>query len=213
MKKIIAAAAVCLCFFSACKKNTEGSSNLSADITNFVPAAVIDSMRAWGLAVNEGKTPPVITGIYNISPNICTYDNSGANAVNATFSDYHFRFHDQDNNKLTISVDYKALSVRDTATGTGSFISGAGDNFTIFVDQKGAAGNVTYEAILFYSGTKTAAGIQHFQLAIYLKSKSADQQSTLSKVGISRIFKYWDCMSALSAVYRTLDVQRAMVGQ
>ena len=134
-----------LCFsvlLFSCKKESETKDDIgfSQDIKNFVPQPVIDSMRNWGMAINEGKNPPVIAGIYNFTKNLCVFDNSGYNQTGDYFADYRYRFRNQDNDKLTISLDYKALSAADSASGIGSFIAGNNNSFTVFVDIHGVAG-------------------------------------------------------------------------
>lgn len=202
MKKFNVLVLCLLLLLASCsKKKSDDGSGLSQSIQNFVPQSVIDSMRVWGLAINEGSTPPDITGIYNVSPVLCTYDNSGGNRANTYFDNYRFRFHDQDNTNLTIAIDYKDLRGGDTASGVGSFIAGSGNNFTVFVDQKGISYGISYESIGFYSGIKTSSGIQNFQFAIYWKQKGPDPSNQLVPVGTSRIFKDADDFSESLITY------------
>lgn len=192
--------AVLFCVLSCSKKHD--NDGLSQDIKNFVPQAVIDSMRKWGLMIYEGKTPPTVAGIYNFSRNYCTFDNSGFNRANTYFSDYRLRFRDQNNSELTIALDYKALSVQDTASGVGSFIAGTDNNFTVFVDVKGVLTGVDYKGITFFSGTKTSTGIKSLQWGYYIKEKGPDPTNLLAKAGTSRIFIDQDSFSDINANYR-----------
>ncbi len=191
-------------FTISCKKDngSDDNSGLSQDIKNFVPQSVIDSMRSWGLKINEGKQPPVIEGIYNITPNICTFDNSGGNRTGQKFADYRFRFRNQNNDKLTISLDYKALNGVDSAVGVGSFLAGAGNDFTVFVNASGVQYGIAYKQIGFYSGTKTANGITGLQHGFYFTEKGPDPDNKLVKVGSSRIFHDSDQSSETNPVYR-----------
>lgn len=208
---------ILLCFsvlLFSCKKGSESNDDtgLSQDIKNFVPQSVIDSMRNWGMVINEGKTPPVISGIYNFTRNVCVFDNSGYNQTGDYFADYRYRFHDQNNEKLTISLDYKALNAPDTASGIGSFLAGNNNLFTVFVNVSGVQAGITYKQIGFYSGRKTETGIENFQTGFYFTEKGPDPDNTLVKVGSSRIFNDEDEFSDINAVYRGIRNKRTLGG-
>lgn len=209
---------VMLCFSTilfSCKKEAESNDDtgLSQDIKNFVPQSVIDSMRKWGMIINEGKNPPVITGIYNFTRNLCVFDNSRYNQTGDYFADYRFRFRNQDNDKLTISLDYKALSAADSASGVGSFIAGNDNSFTVFVNIHGVAEEISYAQIGFYSGIKTENGIDHFQTGFYLTEKGPDPSNKIVAVGSSRIFNDEDEQSETNAVYRPAPKKSFIAGK
>lgn len=195
MKKILYLLLIGFAILQSCSKkkdDTSDSSGLSQDIKNFVPQSIVDSMRQWGLAVNEGKKPPTINGVYNDSLDLCTFDNSGYDQAGDHFANYHYKFYGQDNNNLTISVGYKdsySNGARDSASGAGSFISGTGNDFTVFTDVKGVTNDINYELITFYSGTITSTGIENLQNGLYMKAKDADPSNKLVSVGSARIFK------------------------
>ncbi len=207
MKKILYLLVIGFSLLQSCSKKkdkTSDTSGLSQDIQNFVPQTVIDSMRAWGLTINEGKVPPMINGIYDLSKNYCIFDNSGNDQAETYFADYRFRFRDQDNDKLTISLDFKNTTGygTDSASGKGSFISGNGNDFTVFTENKGISDGIHYEDISFYSGTITSTGIKNFQMGRYLKSKDPDPDHKLVDVGTSRIFEDDDGFSDKITTYR-----------
>lgn len=207
MKKILYLLLIGFAFLQSCSKSKDDnsdSSGLSQDIKNFVPETVIDSMRSWGFNINEGKTPPAINGVYSLSKNYCTFDNSGFDEADTYFADYHYKFQDQDNSKLTINLNYKVVNSTgsDTASGTGSFISGTGNDFTVFTDVKGLSEGVTYEWITFCSGTVTDNGIQNFQFGLYVKDKGPDPNNALINIGSARIFKDDDGLAEKIPDYR-----------
>lgn len=180
------------------KSDTPKPSGLSQAIQNFVPESIIDSMRKWGFVINEGKKPPMINGVYNVSPNLCTFDNSGSNESGYHFDNYHYKFHNQNNDKLTIALDEKNTSGSsgiDSASGIGSFISGTSNDFTVFTDEKGVSYGINYESITIISGTITSTGIENFQNSFYMKDKGNDPDKKLIDVGSARIFKDEDSFS------------------
>ncbi|HET7117915.1 MAG TPA: hypothetical protein VFI29_15575 [Hanamia sp.] len=200
MKKILYLLFIGFAILESCSKkkdDTSDSSGLSQDIQNFVPQTLIDSMQTWGLVINKGKTPPMIDGVYNDSANLCTFDNSSYNYTGDYFANYHYKFHDQDNSKLTIELDYNDIYAggSDSASGAGSFISGTGNDFTVFTDVKGVTNGVNYEAITMYSGTITNSGIKNLQYSFYMKDKGDDPDKKLIDVGSARIFKDEDGFS------------------
>lgn len=206
---------ILFCFLAltiSCKKesNANDEEGLSQAIKNFVPQSVIDSMRKWGLKVNEGRRPPLIEGIYNVSPNICQFDNSGYNRTGNTFADYRFRFRAQNNEKLTISLDYKALNAADSAIGVGSFIAGSDDDFTVFVNASGVQEGISYKQIGFYSGTKTQNGIMNLQHGFYFTEKGPDPNNKLVKVGTSRIFHDSDNSSEPNVFFRPATARASL---
>ena len=203
-----------LALAAACKKEHDNDdTGFSNDIKNFVPQHVIDSMRAWGMELHEGKNPPSINGIYNFQPNLCVFDNSNFNRQGTFFDNYRYRFRDQDNSQLTIALDYKALIVSDSASGVGSFISGNNNFFTAFVDAKGKLNGINYHQIGFYSGEITPTGVKNFQTGFYLLDKDPDPGNILVAVGSSRIFNDADAFSGTNPVYRTVGGASIVAGK
>lgn len=179
----------------ACKKsggsnNGNPGNNFSDSIRSIIPQPIIDSLRKWGLDINDGKTPPAIAGIYLLSPDSCEFDNSGYNTAGEIYDDYKIRFSQQDNTQLSIRVDRKDVgSDSDYASDSvATFISGNGNYFTVFAQEKGVESGVAYTSLGIYSGQITSSGIVGFQLAHYLKSKDPDPGNVLISVGSTRIF-------------------------
>jgi hypothetical protein len=198
MKKtlhLLCALTLVLMITQSCKKSSGGNdsgngNNFSDSIRNIVPQAVIDSLRSWGMQINDGLTPPTVSGIYFVSPDSCEFDNSGDNTAGRIYDPYKFRFKQQSNSKLTISVDRKDVgSGSDSSSdSTATFIAGSGNHFTIFAVEKGIGSGVSYTNLELYSGEITSSGIVNFQYSIYVKDKGSDPLNRLISVGRSRIF-------------------------
>lgn len=197
MRQIVKAFLCVIVLFSllqACKKSGGGDSttgnNFSDSIRSIISQPIIDSLRKWGLNINDGNTPPSVTGIFLLHPDSCIFDNSGYNTAGEIYDDYKIRFSQQNNSKLTIRVDRKDVgSDADNASDSiATFISGNGNYFTIFAQEKGVESGIGYTSLDIYSGQITAAGIAGFQLAHYEKSKDPDPGNVLISVGSSRIF-------------------------
>ena len=190
---------------TSCKKNhDDDNANLPDQIKKFVPQNVIDSFKHAGFTINEGKNPPLMNGIYNFKPDLCVYDNSIYDQAGELFDDYRIRFRDQDNSNFSIATDYKSLAGGDAGNGSGSFISGDGNTFTVFIDAQGQESGITYKAVICFSGEKTSTGIKNLQLGTYLKEKGNDPNDELVDPGTTRAFNDNDKISETNATYRSM---------
>lgn len=157
-------------------------------IKNSIPQSMIDSLRDAGAVIHSGTTPPVVNGIYLMSPDSCIYDNNGPTA-GTLYADYKFRFSNQDNTTFTVTVDQKNMvtGVLNT-TPVSSYICGSGNNFTVFILRTLSPLGITVEQYNVLSGTLTANGVQNFQNTLYMRSKGADPGNTVVAAGTIRVF-------------------------
>ncbi len=177
----------------ACKKTNEtGSGNTDTfpdPVRNITAQSMIDSIRTIGGMVNSGTTPPVVNGIYLMQPDSCVYDNSPGNFAGTLFADYKFRFSSQNNSSYTLSVEQKNISNGAlNPTPASVYISGSGNNFSIFVLRTVSPSGIAVQQFNILSGTLTAGGIQNFQNILYIRSKGSDPGNTLPPAGTIRRF-------------------------
>ena len=178
------------------KKTTPGN-NLPSVINTIVTQAQIDTLKKHGAIINEGTTPPTVSGAFLLSPDVCSYDNSGGNFSGTTFDDYVYKFSNQNTAKFTVRVDYDDLSGGDTgADSTATYISGNGKLFTIFTQSSGVESNISYTNLEVISGEIATGGIANLQITDFLKSKGADPNNSLEPAGSTRIFYDSDMLSA-----------------
>lgn len=181
--------------FSSCKKSNDTGGTTPPDtfptpISNIVSQSMVDSLRARGVVINDGTTPPIVNGIYFMHPDSCTYDNSPGNTAGSIYSDYKFRFSSQDNSKYTVTVDQKTspggvLS----SVPVSSYISGSGNNFSIFILRTVTPSAVPVQQFNVLSGTLTSGGVQGFQNTLYMRSKGGDFDNVLVvPAGTVRVF-------------------------
>ena len=185
-------------FFSSCKKDNDTNPNptpepnpnsFPAVISNIVPQTMIDSIRATGAAVYAGSTPAIVNGIYLMHPDSCVYDNSPGNFTGTIFTDYKFRFSNQDNTLFTLNVDQKSIPAGVlSSTPVSTYISGTGNNFSVFLLRTVSPGGVTVQQFNVLSGTLTSTGIQGLQNTLYLRSKGSDPTNSLPPAGTIRRF-------------------------
>jgi hypothetical protein len=91
-----------------------------------------------------------------------------------TFDNYYWMFYDQSDND--VKLDYTAQNVQDEATGAGSFITGDGELFSVFVELNGINFGVAYTMVMIISGRIGPDGIHDFMFGFILTDKdtSAD---------------------------------------
>jgi hypothetical protein len=87
-------------------------------------------------------------------------------ALGHQFADYRVQFHQQDNTKLTIEVDYVAGS--EQGTGIGSFIVGSGTHFTVFVKVNVTNAGKSAVAVEVISGSLESGSIKNFYFANFM---------------------------------------------
>ena len=179
---------------SSCKKNSDdvapAADTFPTPIQSMITQSMVDSLRAAGANVYSGTTPSIVNGIYFMHPDSCTYDNSPGNFAGTIFADYKFRFTNQDNSSFVINVEQKNTSNGGSLSPTpaSSYISGSGNNFSIFVLRTLSPSGIPVQQFNVLSGTLNAGGVQNFKNTLYLRSKGSDPGNTLPPAGTIRVF-------------------------
>lgn len=164
-------------------------------IEQVIPKEILETMEPY-ITIYEGDSPPVVEGVYVISPNVISYDSTNGFDAGELFADHYLKFSNQDILKNTL--DFEGKEVVDGRTisyegGPGAFISGTGDNFTVFFDVSGTAYfdeyNVDYTEALVISGTLTSTGIKNAEYSFVLTWKGDDPKPYAIKKGDFRVFK------------------------
>lgn len=97
-------------------------------IESVIPQEYINIIRDY-IPIHEGTTPPNIEGTYFISPLVLLTDNVGY-TPGYKFADQYVMFYNQTYNN-TISMQSTQL-LGDLSVGSGLFISGSGEDFTVY---------------------------------------------------------------------------------
>lgn len=157
--------------FVSCKKDKKEDSKvedngLTQEINNLIPDSIITAMVDLGMPINRGGTPPVLAGTYLANPFILKasnilYDNPG----NA-FADYYVTFYDQNNDNLSIKLDY--TNGPESGSGLGGFIVGTGDQFSVFAEVNSTYSTFNAKLVQVISGKLTAEGIKDFYFANFM---------------------------------------------
>lgn len=184
--------------FTSCKKDKEEDPQLSQEIKNIVPDSTLTKIIALGMPVNKGSNPPSLVNIFKMSPLTLTATNIANDfAEGHVFADYKFRFYEQDNKKLTIKIDDK--SGTQIGTGSGGFISGEGNDFSVFMKIHSISADSTSKADLLniISGTITSDGIKNCYLSLFMLDDYGDPQGIYMENESGRVFNDSDGMSPI----------------
>jgi hypothetical protein len=179
--------------FLSCKKSKDDTAPAAdifpTPIQSMITQSMVDSLRAAGANIYSGTTPAIVNGTYFMHPDSCTYDNSPGNFAGTLFVDYKFRFSAQDNSTFNITIEQKNMSNGTLSpTPASSYISGDGNNFSIFILRTVSPMGVPVQQFNVLSGSLTAAGIQNFKNVLYIRSKGSDPGNTLPPAGTIRVF-------------------------
>ena len=174
-------------------------------INKVVPEWILEAMKPY-IPIYEGDNPPTVEGAYLMSPQTLSYDSNPDSKFKPgdVFADNYLIFYDQDKSKNTIN--YESYEVNDSELiigydyGPGAFISGEGDNFSIFFNTTGEAffddGNVSEKLALIISGTMTSAGIKDLYYSFVMIDKN-DPNNHLMDIGDYRVFKDGDGLAEI----------------
>jgi hypothetical protein len=190
---------------SSCKSNDpDPNTGLSAEIQKIVPQNILDDVKAKGMAINEGRVPPKLEGIYRINPLelLSPFSEKDPWKKGTTIGAYQYKFSGQSTDNKTVLMDYTNGS--DKGSGLGSFVAGNGKKFTIFAEVKGVAVGVNYTMLKIISGEMTDSGeIKDYQESLYLKDKDESDKTTgyLIPINTGRIWFDNDRLSERISIY------------
>lgn len=192
--------------FGACQKNEDPEPEFSAAIRSNIPQETIAKLRDMGMIVNEGVKPPSLDGEYWSSPNVMTKTSVPDDdfSIGDKFADNKIKLYNQDQNKLTISLDLNEYdndgNVISRSNGkNGAYISGKGDAFSVFVISEGGnTGNSSrFKTVAVYSGEKTSSGIRNLQFALLMLDNYGNVNQDLIPENTGRAFKDNDGISEI----------------
>lgn len=188
-------------FAVSCKKKNK--SGLSDKIQSIISEALVDSLKKRGMVIHEGSTPPIVEGIYLLSPNELTSNFGPGDSwqPGRIIDDYKHKFYDQSGDE--VKKDYKSSTGSDVGAGQGSYLSGSGNAFTMFTEDAGVSNGVAYKNVSVISGIITDEGIKDFQHAFIMTEKTNDDENNiLIPVGASRVYKDSDGLAEIAPFYK-----------
>ena len=204
MKKIIyvLCAVVCIAlavffYFRLGDKNQDKGSrfDIPEEARNIIAEKYIAMMADNGMTINEGKNPPNVEGIFATGILKLFYTNLNDDyKIGYEVSSYRYKFYNQENTQVKTDYIQEAASSDDNATGKGTALSGSGNKFTAYIEQKGSYKGTTYRQATVISGEITKEGIKDFQWGFCMLDKD-DAKIRLIPVGGIRIWKDKDSLA------------------
>lgn len=164
-------------------------------IDHVIPPEYKEPMEPY-ITIYEGANPPNIEGVFIMSPVRLFYDSTYDYDIGYEFSDMYFRFFNQD--MINNTLDYQEKQGKSEGKGTGCFISGEGDKFTVYfdIDETYYGSHTIYlKRALIISGILTENGIKNCEYAFVVTDKSDDPDKELINPGDFRVVKDGDGLS------------------
>lgn len=190
MQKILFILAIILVLQSCCKDHSEVIPG-----QDFISDEILQEIQDNGQPIYEGYNPPKLDGTYIISP-LTKISSNFPDNNSSTYADKFVRFFDFNPNKLTLKVSQEQGGSK--GKGFGSFISGEGDSFTVYVkieneDDRG----VEYITTQVYSGIVTENGITDMTSSVFMIDDAGDPNNEYIENGQGRTFIDGDYFSPL----------------
>ncbi len=211
MRKLLSVLFIAAIAISSCKKDKtkDAEEILQRKITDIIPEKYIDTLTKLGLLINDGTTPPDVTGIYDLKPLVLVKSNRPSDSPTMTFVDAKLNLYDQNSKTFDISLLGKMfLNTKDSSLQTA--ISGSGNNFTVYGKVKAEAGNGINYAILaiLITGTKdaTTGSLKNVVYGL-INIDNSNGGTIFIEEGEARIIKDIDGTSELTTVFRSSRVQ------
>ncbi|MDO5104785.1 DUF6252 family protein [Capnocytophaga sp.] len=156
-----------------------------AKFKEIVPQNVLNDIQSRGFEIHQGANPPIIEGAFLSQPHVLMSPYAGDSRPkgyvwpNRTYTIYN----------QTVSTARLSVQASDASEkGTGVYVMGSGNRFTIFSQLEGAENGIKKKNITLLSGEVTQEGIKNLKAAYTLIWKDGDtSNSVLMPVGKSRI--------------------------
>lgn len=196
MKKIFLPLFIIFTAFSlvtmSCKKDKKDDdkkvedNGLTQQINQLIPDSILTKMVTLGMVINRGETPPSLAGSFFATPFILKASNVPNDfGIGYAFADYNVLFYEQNNDNLTIKVDY--FNGPESGSGLGGFIVGTGNNFTVFAEVNSTYAGYSAKMVHVISGTLTATGIQNLYFANFMLDNNDNPGGVWIGEGTGRI--------------------------
>ena len=162
-------------------------------VGDIIPDDILDTIEDLDMPINTGFNPPFIEGNYFGSPMTLKSSNVPGDSANAAFADLGLTLSNQKQEELSIVLDY--TSGPEVGTGLGSFVSGEGDDFSVFAELVVSNGTEQVDTALLLSGTKTPNGIQNLHFAVFMIDNKGNPTNTWIPNGTGRVIIDGDAFS------------------
>ena len=190
MKYILSSLVIAILLSSCCKDHSDLIPG-----QNFIPKDILQAIEDNGQVIYNGYTPPALEGKFRMSPSVLVSSNlNDPDFPGHLFVDTEIEFSDFNPSDLTIKVTVKEGPL--LGKGFGSFISGEGNNFTVYVkvENVDASGHQLLQTEV-YSGTLEPGGIRNLQRSLFMVDDHGDPNNEYIENGHGRLAEDQDGFS------------------
>ena len=163
-------------------------------INQVIPDDLREKVEEY-ITIYDGVNPPNVEGVYRLDPEVLVKSTLSGDYAGKVFTSQYHRYYNQDMKKNTIDMLYVTDGENEWMKGSGAFICGYDDKFTIYFNSYGQNGSVTFKMAIVVSGSKTDAGIADLSWAFVMVEKGEDPYGDVVPVGTIRSFKDSDGLS------------------
>lgn len=163
-------------------------------LDDVIPEDIRDKIDDY-IPIYNGVNPPNVEGTFYICPMTTVYCEDGNYYPGQEINSFYVNFFNQNMENNTLDYTGWHESAIASESGNGVFISGTGNNFSIFFNTIGQTEGIATKTALVISGTKTESGIKDLYYAFVMIEKGADPNHYLMDEGIYRVFKDGDGLS------------------
>lgn len=188
--KILSILLTLLIYCVSCSKDEEDNNSdfdgSIESIENFYTPELLDALDDLVFTIHEGDTPPNIEGTYLVNPLTLSKSNIAADVLGTVYSDFEMTFANQSNSDL--SLDFQGLAGNSTIESVESYVSGSGNNFSVFLKVESTSEGHTSILAYAFSGTLASEGILNYQFILIMLDDRGDLNDTLIENNTGRLF-------------------------
>lgn len=143
------------------------------------------------LPIYYGNEPPVVEGAYwaDLITVYCQDEGHGGYSPGTVMTPEIYKFYNQNLISNRIDVKNKTTTGSSYEEGSGYYISGKGNDFTIYANLEGESRGIRTVTSVIISGTVATGGIKNFYHAFIMQEKGPDPNHYLMEEGVFRVFK------------------------
>jgi hypothetical protein len=160
------------------------------EVGDYLDADDIARLEGEGFDINKGDNPPSVEGDFYLNSLQVIKDDFGAEGME--IENYTWSYDKQAGDSLEGS--YEMDGGADSASGVRGNISGDGDCFTVYLNFTGNTNGCDYSMPFVQSGCLTEEGIEDFEIAYVMQSKSGSNCELLMPENSDRITSEMDGM-------------------
>ncbi|MDC6366661.1 MULTISPECIES: hypothetical protein [Flavobacteriaceae] len=187
---------ISIVYFTSCSKEDKDVFNGSqSSLEDLFSEEVVQTLNDLNFTINEGANPPNLEGTFYVSQFILTNSNVPQDNIGSRFADQRYTFLNQNNSDNTIDFNGVQINVStkeefSQLDGSGSFISGEGNRFSIFLvveQERINSGTKTLTAFAI-SGSISEGGIVEFEQSLVMLDNFGDPKNEYIENGQGRKF-------------------------